>query len=50
MLIGAWSIGAQWESGSGALTLAAISSVLYSAVATPFAFFADAHAGSAVAV
>ncbi|HAT7591334.1 FUSC family protein [Citrobacter sp. TBCS-15] len=36
MLIGAWSIGAQWESGSGALTLAAISSVLYSAVATPF--------------
>lgn len=36
MLIGAWSIGAQWESGSGALTLAAISGVLYSAVATPF--------------
>ncbi|POT57486.1 fusaric acid resistance protein [Citrobacter amalonaticus] len=36
MLIGAWSIGSQWESGSGALTLAAISSVLYSVVATPF--------------
>lgn len=36
MVIGAWSIGAQWESGSGALTLAAISCVLYSAVATPF--------------
>lgn len=35
MAIGAWSIGAQWESGSGALTLAAISCVLYSAVATP---------------
>ncbi|NDO80841.1 fusaric acid resistance protein [Citrobacter sp. NCU1] len=36
MVIGAWSIGAQWESGSNALTLAAISCVLYSAVATPF--------------
>ncbi|HBL4689388.1 FUSC family protein [Citrobacter sedlakii] len=36
MAIGAWSIGAQWESGSGALTLAAISCVLYSVVATPF--------------
>lgn len=36
MAIGAWSIGAQWESGSGALTLAAISCVLYSAVAAPF--------------
>lgn len=36
MVIGAWSIGAQWESGAGALTLAAISCVLYSAVATPF--------------
>lgn len=36
MVIGAWSIGAQWESGSRALTLAAISCVLYSAVATPF--------------
>ncbi|HEM7854814.1 TPA: FUSC family protein [Citrobacter koseri] len=36
MVIGAWSIGSQWESGSGALTLAAISCVLYSAVATPF--------------
>ncbi|CAI9391295.1 TPA: FUSC family protein [Citrobacter amalonaticus] len=35
-VIGAWSIGSQWESGSGALTLAAISCVLYSAVATPF--------------
>lgn len=35
-VIGAWSIGAQWESGSGALTLAAISCVLYSAVAAPF--------------
>lgn len=36
MVIGAWSITSQWESGSGALTLAAISCVLYSAVATPF--------------
>ncbi|EHG5980181.1 FUSC family protein [Escherichia fergusonii] len=36
MVIGAWSIGAQWEYGSGALTLAAISCVLYSAVAAPF--------------
>lgn len=36
MAVGAWSIGAQWESGAGALTLAAISCVLYSAVATPF--------------
>lgn len=36
MVIGAWSIGSQWESGSGALSLAAISCVLYSAVATPF--------------
>lgn len=36
MVIGAWSIGTQWESGAGALTLAAISCVLYSAVATPF--------------
>lgn len=35
-MIGAWSIGAQWESGPGALTLAAISCVLYSIVATPF--------------
>lgn len=35
-VIGAWSIGAQWESGPGALTLAAISCVLYSIVATPF--------------
>ncbi len=30
-LIGAWCISTQWEAGSGALTLAAISSVLYSA-------------------
>lgn len=36
MVLGAWSINAQWESGSGALTLAAISCVLYSAVAAPF--------------
>lgn len=36
MVIGAWSIGSQWESGAGALTLAAISCVLYSVVATPF--------------
>ncbi|AKE58823.1 fusaric acid resistance protein [Citrobacter amalonaticus Y19] len=36
VVIGAWSIGSQWESGSAALTLAAISCVLYSAVATPF--------------
>ncbi len=35
-MIGAWSIGAQWESGPGALTPAAISCVLYSIVATPF--------------
>lgn len=36
MVIGAWSIGSQWSSGSSALSLAAISCVLYSAVATPF--------------
>lgn len=36
MVVGAWSIGSQWESGSGALSLAAISCVLYSIVATPF--------------
>lgn len=36
MVIGTWSIVSQWESGSAALTLAAISSVLYSVVATPF--------------
>ena len=36
MVIGAWSIGSQWESGAAALTLAAISCVLYSVVATPF--------------
>lgn len=34
--IGAWAIGAQWESGASALTLAAISCVLYSVVASPF--------------
>ncbi|XES82452.1 FUSC family protein [Franconibacter pulveris] len=35
-LIGAWCINTQWESGaSGALTLAAISSVLYSASPSP---------------
>ncbi|WJD48358.1 FUSC family protein [Enterobacter sp. PGRG2] len=34
--IGAWAIGAQWEAGASALTLAAISCVLYSAVASPF--------------
>lgn len=36
MVIGAWSIGSQWSAGSNALSLAAISCVLYSAVATPF--------------
>ena len=36
MVVGAWSIGTQWESGSSALSLAAISCVLYSIVATPF--------------
>ncbi|HDR2623984.1 FUSC family protein [Enterobacter cancerogenus] len=35
-LVGAWSITTQWESGSAALTLAAISCVLYSVVASPF--------------
>lgn len=35
-VVGAWSIGTQWESGSSALSLAAISCVLYSIVATPF--------------
>ena len=33
---GAWSITTQWESGSAALTLAAISCVLYSVAASPF--------------
>lgn len=35
VLIGAWCISTQWEAGSGALTLAAISSVLYSASPSP---------------
>ncbi|ABU77257.1 FUSC family protein [Cronobacter sakazakii] len=34
-LIGAWAINTRWESGSGALTLAAISCVLYSASPSP---------------
>jgi len=34
--IGSWAIGAQWEAGASALTLAAISCVLYSVVASPF--------------
>lgn len=52
MAIGAWSIGAQWESGSGALTLAAISCVLLFRRSSPLqiTLFADAHAGPAVAV
>src|SRR5690606_4301846 len=36
MLVGAWSITTQWESGAAALTLAAISCVLYSIVASPY--------------
>ena len=36
MLVGAWSINTQWDSGSAALTLAAISCVLYSVAASPF--------------
>ncbi|WP_449544412.1 FUSC family protein [Lelliottia amnigena] len=36
MLVGSWSIVTQWESGSAALTLAAISCVLYSVAASPF--------------
>lgn len=36
VVIGAWTIGSQWEAGSSALTLAAISCVLYSAVPAPF--------------
>jgi uncharacterized membrane protein YccC len=36
MLVGAWSITTQWESGAAALTLAAISCVLYSVAASPF--------------
>lgn len=35
-LVGAWAITTQWESGSAALTLAAISSVLYSISPAPF--------------
>jgi len=35
-LVGAWSINTQWDSGSGALTLAAISCLLYSASPAPF--------------
>ncbi len=35
-LLGAWTITAQWESGSEALTLAAISCVLYSVSPAPF--------------
>ncbi|HDI3031652.1 TPA: FUSC family protein [Cronobacter turicensis] len=34
-LIGAWAINTRWEAGSGALTLAAISCVLYSASPSP---------------
>ena len=36
MMIGAWSIASQWDAGANALTLTAISCVLYSAVAAPF--------------
>ena len=36
MTLGAWAISSQWESGTAALTLAAISSVLYSAVPRPY--------------
>lgn len=35
-LVGAWSINTQWESGPAALTLAAISCVLYSVAPSPF--------------
>ncbi|MGK9171848.1 FUSC family protein [Yokenella regensburgei] len=35
-LVGAWTITSQWESGSAALTLAAISCVLYSVSPAPF--------------
>ncbi len=35
-VLGAWCIGTQWDAGSAALTLAAISCVLYSVVASPF--------------
>ncbi|ADO48437.1 FUSC family protein [[Enterobacter] lignolyticus] len=36
VLVGAWSISAQWSSGPAALTLAAICCVLYSASPSPF--------------
>jgi len=36
LMVGAWSINAQWEHGSAALTLAAISCVLYSVSPAPF--------------
>ena len=36
VVLGAWCIGTQWESGSAALTLSAIGCVLYSVVASPF--------------
>lgn len=36
IMVGAWSINAQWEHGSAALTLAAISCVLYSVSPAPF--------------
>lgn len=35
IVTGAWGIGTQWESAGGALSLAAISCVLYSSVASP---------------
>ncbi|WLI77227.1 FUSC family protein [Kosakonia sp. H02] len=35
-MVGAWSINTQWEYGSAALTLAAISCVLYSVAPAPF--------------
>lgn len=35
VVTGAWCISTQWDAGSGALSLAAISCVLYSSVATP---------------
>lgn len=36
IMVGAWSLSAQWEHGSAALTLAAISCVLYSVSPAPF--------------
>ncbi|STI33173.1 putative efflux pump protein [Escherichia coli] len=52
MMIGAWSIASQWDAGANALTLAAISCVLYSAVAAPFKVVvtSDAHAGVTFAI